>query len=83
MKGFCPEYVRLARFPPHFDHATAQWGRAKAGAIHELVATNCDARGQMLTIAFYNAAVRILATMQIDVEDEYQKYLDEFPLPKD
>ena len=27
--------------------------------------------------------VRILATMQIDVEDEYQQYLDEFPLPKD
>jgi alkylhydroperoxidase family enzyme len=37
----------------------------------------------VLTIAFYNAVVRILATLQIDVEDEYQKYLDEFPLPKD
>ena len=37
----------------------------------------------VLTIAFYNAVVRILATLQIDVEDGYQKYLDEFPLPKD
>ena len=37
----------------------------------------------VLTIAFYNAVIRILATLQIDVEDEYQKYLDEFPLPKD
>jgi alkylhydroperoxidase family enzyme len=37
----------------------------------------------VLTIAFYNAVVRILATLQIDVEDEYQKYLDEFPLPQD
>jgi alkylhydroperoxidase family enzyme len=37
----------------------------------------------VLTIAFYNSVVRILATLQIDVEDEYQKYLDEFPLPKD
>ena len=37
----------------------------------------------VLTIAFYNSVVRILATMQIDVEDEYQQYLDEFPLPKD
>ena len=36
----------------------------------------------VLTIAFYNAVVRILATMQIDVEDDYLKYLDEFPLPK-
>lgn len=34
------------------------------------------------TIAFYNAVVRILATLQIDVEDDYQKYLEEFPLPK-
>jgi len=37
----------------------------------------------VLTIAFYNAVVRILATMQIDVEDDYLRYLDEFPLPKD
>ena len=36
-----------------------------------------------MTIAFYCAVVRILATLQIDVEDGYQKYLDEFPLPKD
>jgi alkylhydroperoxidase family enzyme len=36
----------------------------------------------VLTIAFYNAVVRILATLQIDIEPEYQKYLDEFPLPK-
>lgn len=36
----------------------------------------------VFTIAFYNAVVRILATLRIDVEDEYQKYLDEFPLPK-
>src|SRR5262245_22768529 len=37
----------------------------------------------VVTIAFYNAVVRILATMQIDVEDDYLHYLDEFPLPKD
>ncbi len=37
----------------------------------------------VLTIAFYNAVVRILATMQIDVEDDYLRYLDEFPLPRD
>jgi alkylhydroperoxidase family enzyme len=36
----------------------------------------------VLTIAFYNAVVRILATLKIDVEDDYLKYLDEFPLPK-
>ena len=32
--------------------------------------------------AFYNAAVRVLASLEIDVEPAYQKYLDKFPLPK-
>jgi alkylhydroperoxidase family enzyme len=35
-----------------------------------------------LTIAFYNAVVRLLATLQIDVEPEYQRYLEEHPLPR-
>jgi alkylhydroperoxidase family enzyme len=35
-----------------------------------------------LAIAFYNAVVRILGTLQIDVEPEYLKYLDEHPLPR-
>jgi alkylhydroperoxidase family enzyme len=34
-----------------------------------------------LTIGFYNAVVRVLATLAIDVEPEYQPYLDRFPLP--
>ncbi len=34
-----------------------------------------------VTIGFYNAVVRVLATLQIDVEPEYQGYLDRFPLP--
>ena len=33
----------------------------------------------VLTIAFYNAVVRYLGTMQIDNEPEYQKYLADFP----
>jgi hypothetical protein len=35
----------------------------------------------VLTISYYNYAVRILATLQIDVEEEYLKYLERFPLP--
>ncbi|MGH7045629.1 MAG: carboxymuconolactone decarboxylase family protein [Stellaceae bacterium] len=35
----------------------------------------------VLTIAFYNGLVRLLAAMRIDVEDGYLPYLDEFPLP--
>ena len=34
-----------------------------------------------ITIGFYNAVVRVLHTLKIDVEDAYQGYLAEFPLP--
>jgi alkylhydroperoxidase family enzyme len=33
----------------------------------------------IVSIAFYNAVVRYLGTMQIDNEPEYQKYLADFP----
>jgi alkylhydroperoxidase family enzyme len=35
-----------------------------------------------LAIAFYNAVVRMLGTLQIDVEPEYAHYLEEHPLPR-
>ena len=35
-----------------------------------------------LAIAFYNGVVRMLGTLQIDVEPEYQKYLEQHPLPR-
>jgi alkylhydroperoxidase family enzyme len=34
-----------------------------------------------LTIAFYCAVVRVLGTLQIDVEPEYMPYLERWPLP--
>jgi len=34
-----------------------------------------------VTIVFYCAVVRLLSSLAIDVEPEYQPYLDEFPLP--
>ncbi len=37
----------------------------------------------VVVIAFYNAVVRVLETMQIGVEDDYLHYLEEFPLPTD
>jgi len=33
------------------------------------------------TIGFYNCVVRVLATTEMDVEPDYQPYLDKFPLP--
>jgi alkylhydroperoxidase family enzyme len=35
----------------------------------------------VVTIAFYNGLVRLLAAMRVDVEEDYRSYLDEFPLP--
>jgi alkylhydroperoxidase family enzyme len=34
-----------------------------------------------LVVAFYNAVVRVLGTLKIDVEPDYQTYLDRYPLP--
>ncbi len=34
----------------------------------------------LLTISFYCGVVRLLAALQIDVEDDYMQYLREFPL---
>lgn len=36
----------------------------------------------IVTTGFYNAVVRVLGSLEIDVEPEYQKYLDKHPLPK-
>jgi alkylhydroperoxidase family enzyme len=36
----------------------------------------------VVTISFYNGLVRLLETMQVDVEEDYLPYLDEFPLPQ-
>ena len=36
----------------------------------------------VMTISFYNGVVRVLASLAIDVEPDYQRYLEEFPLPK-
>lgn len=35
----------------------------------------------VITISFYNAVVRVLASLEIDVEDSYMPYLEKFPLP--
>jgi alkylhydroperoxidase family enzyme len=36
----------------------------------------------LITIAYYNGLVRLMAALQIDVEDDYLAYLDKFPLPR-
>jgi len=62
-----------------------------AGLRHRellIVLDNCEhlidaCAGFVERVLADSGGVRILATLQIDVEDEYQQYLDEFPLPKD
>jgi alkylhydroperoxidase family enzyme len=34
----------------------------------------------IFAIANYNAVVRLLATLQVDLEDEYRVYLEKFPM---
>jgi len=35
----------------------------------------------LMTISFYNGVVRLLGAVEMDVEREYLRYLEEFPLP--
>jgi hypothetical protein len=35
----------------------------------------------VVAIAYYCGVVRLLATLEVDVEPEYQRFLDEYPLP--
>lgn len=35
----------------------------------------------IVAIGFYNGVVRLLGSLEIDVEDSYQQYLERFPLP--
>ena len=35
----------------------------------------------VVTISFYNCVVRVLGGLMVDVEPEYARYLEEFPLP--
>jgi alkylhydroperoxidase family enzyme len=36
----------------------------------------------LMAIASYNATVRMLNALKVDLEPEYRKYLEKFPLPK-
>jgi alkylhydroperoxidase family enzyme len=36
----------------------------------------------LMTISFYCGVVRLLAALEIDVEDDYMQYLQQFPLPE-
>jgi alkylhydroperoxidase family enzyme len=36
----------------------------------------------IVTISFYNGLVRLLASMEVDIEEDYLPYLSEFPLSK-
>ena len=36
----------------------------------------------VVTITFYCAVVRVLASMEIDVEPDYMKYLEKYPVPE-
>jgi len=53
---------------------------ATFGALQRQLGNECVV-DLTVTIGFYNAVVRVLATLAIDVEPDYQVFLDRFPLP--
>ena len=48
--------------------------------VLELLGEN-DTMELVITIAYYNLVVRVLGTLDVDVEPSYEQYLEEFPLP--
>lgn len=49
------------------------------GSLHEGLG-NEGILDLTIVISFYNGVIRLLKTMQVDVEPEYESYLEEFPL---
>jgi alkylhydroperoxidase family enzyme len=42
---------------------------------------NADIVELLIAIAHYNGVVRILASLEVDLEDKYKHFLEEYPLP--
>lgn len=60
-------------------------GLKLSGETFETLRANLDEEcltDLIITISFYNGVVRLLEALQVDVEDEYLCFLDEFPLPQ-
>ncbi|MBA4179729.1 MAG: carboxymuconolactone decarboxylase family protein [Anaerolinea sp.] len=51
------------------------FARLKAGLSNEHLTD------LVITVSFYCGVVRLLESLQVDVEDDYLHYLEEFPLP--
>jgi len=53
---------------------------ATFNALHEFL-NNEEMVDLVVSIAHYNAMVRVLASLEVDIEDSYMPGLDKFPLP--
>lgn len=74
------------------DCAALQLAREMTADMHgsdeafEVVAGQLSERhvvDLLLTISYYSMVVRMIFTLEIDLEDEYRPLLEEFPLPAD
>ncbi len=75
---------------PEFDRAVLRLSREMtsdvAGSQQALDAVRVELSDEhvvdlCMTIAFYNLVVRVLLTLQVDLEPDYESVLEEFPLP--
>ena len=77
-----PPLDRLVLLAARESHAGPGVSEATFAALAALMDTE-RLTDLVITIAFYCAVVRILASMQIDVEPDYMTYLERYPLPTD
>lgn len=75
---------------PEFDRAVLRLAREMtsdvAGSQQALDAVRVELTDEhvvdlCMTIAFYNLVVRVLLTLDVDIEPEYESVLEQFPLP--
>lgn len=62
----------------------AHAGPGVSGATYQALSAHLDHERMVdlvLVIAFYCAVVRVLSSLDIQVEPDYQPYLDKYPLP--
>ena len=75
---------------PQLDRAVLRAAREMTQELKISDATFAKLKGYLgpellvdltIVVAFYNGVVRLLGSLEIDVEDDYLPFLDEFPLP--
>ena len=78
--GFRADVTKEAEIKAMVADAHSRWGRIDV--LHNNVGVSlAGGDAELLTIAFYCAVVRVLATMKMDNEPYYKEVLQQYPIP--